>query len=357
MRIRCAYVALLATVFFAHVAPGQQLTEEQASQVLARVGDEVITAGEFARDLQYRVRQIQASTGKPVNPDARFRRALMNELIGSRILNILARNAGMEVSEEAVEKEFADRKEIFDTEAAYEGYLKRLGLTEEILKENIRSRLRVKAFVDGETGEITASEEELAKAYENLKAQGAVTRTEVTRDIAVILLRARGGTDEDWRAAEEAAKAARARIVGGEAFQDVAREISDDATTAERGGELREMKKGTFYAELETVMDTMAVGDISEPVRSVLGWYLITILAENEPGIIPLEKIREGLEQEVIDTKRRVQIAEIVKEAQLLIRVEMVEAPEAEPGAEPDGEPGAEPAAEPGAEPAESVEN
>lgn len=341
MRLLYVRVGLLAVVAFAYLAPAQQLTEEQASQVIARVGDEVITAGEFARDLQYRVRQLQSSTGKAVNPDARFRRALMNELIGSRILNILARNANTKVPDDAVEKEFADRKEIFDSEEAYEGYLKRLGLTEDNLKENIRSRLRVKAFVDEETGEITASEEELAEAYDTLKAQGAVTRTEVTRDIAVILLRAKGGSDDDWRAAEDEAVAVRARIVGGEVFQDVAREVSDDGATAERGGELREMKKGTFYSELEAVMDTMKVGEVSEPVRSVLGWYLITVLAENEPGIIPLEKIRESLEQNIIDTKRREKISEIVKEAQLLIRVEMVEAPAQapeDPAVEPDGE-------------------
>ena len=88
---------------------------------------------------------------------------------------------------------------------------------------DIRSRLRVTIFVDKETGDLTASDDEVAKLYDTFKAQGKMTRREKTRDIAVILLRARGGSDEDWRGAETRAKEARARIEGGETFDAVAR--------------------------------------------------------------------------------------------------------------------------------------
>jgi parvulin-like peptidyl-prolyl isomerase len=308
-------------------AQGQELTPEQAAQVIAQVGDEVITAGEFARDIQFKVRQIEQTTGQKVNPDLRFRRALLTEVINSRILGIVARNAGTPVSEEELEKEFQERKGVFDSEEAYQGYLKRLNMTEAALKENIRSRLRVKNFVDQKTGELIAADEEIAKAYETLKAEGKMNRKEKTRDIAVMLLRAKGGSDEDWRGAEERANAARARVLAGESFEAVARELSEDPSTAPRGGVLREMKIGSFYPELETAMSALKSGDVSAPVRSVMGWYVITILAENEPGIVPIESGRDILRDQVIEGKRRDIILAIVEDAQKLIRVELLDQP------------------------------
>ncbi len=316
-------------------AQGQELTPEQAAQVIAYVGDEVITAGEFARDVQFKIRQIEGTTGQKVNPDLRFRRALLTEVINSRILGIAARNAGTPVSEEELEKEFQERKSVFDSEEAYQGYLKRLNMTEAALRENVRSRLRVKNFVDQKTGELSATDEEITKAYETLKAEGKMNRKDKTRDIAVMLLRAKGGSDEDWRSAEERANAARARVVAGEAFDAVARELSEDPSTAPRGGVLREMKIGSFYPELETAMNSLKPGDISEPVRSVMGWYVITILGENEPGVVPIESARDLIRDQVIEGKRRAVIAEIVSEAQKLIRVELAEMPNPSVPAEP----------------------
>lgn len=327
MRTLTACLLALGLFGFQAESSAQELTEEQASQIVARVGDEVITAGEFARDLQFKVRQIESASGQKVNPDLRFRRAVLTEMISSHILSIVARNAGTEVAEEDVEKDFQERKDVFDSDEAYQGYLARMHMTEEDLKENVRARLRVAKYVDEQTGELTATDEEVVEAYDKLKAQGRMTRPVDTRDISVLLFRAKGGTDEAWRAAEDRAKAALARVQGGEAFEDVAREVSEDPATAPRGGVLREMKVGSFYPELETAMDELEVGEISAPIRSLMGWYVITILAENAPGTIPIESMRDVLRDEVIEGKRRAKVTEIVSDAQTLIRVEVMEGP------------------------------
>lgn len=335
MKKLTAWLIALA-IFAPQTAPrAQELTEEQAAQPVARVGDEVITAGEFGRDLQFKIRQIESTSGQKINPDLRFRRAILTEMISNRILSIVARNAGTEVADEEVEKDFQERKEVFDSEEAYQGYLARMHMTEESMKDNVRTRLRVKKFVDEQTGELTATEEEIVAAYDTLKAQGKMNRTVDTRDIAVMLFRAKGGADEAWRDAEERAKAALARVEAGETFDAVAREVSEDPATAPRGGVLREMKVGSFYPELETAMKALKVGESSVPVRSVMGWYVVQILAENKPGIIPIESMHDVLKDEVIEGKRRAKITEIVSEAQTLIRVEVMEAP-APPTAAPE---------------------
>ena len=297
----------------------------QEEVVIARVGDETITATEFARELHYRMEQIKAQSGREIKPDLAMRRALMNELIQDHILSITARNAGIEVTDEEIESEFQQRKTIFDSEQAYQGYLEVLKLTEEKLKEHMRTQIRVQRFVEGKTASLTASDEEVTDAYALLKSQGNMTRTKDTRDLQVIMLRAKGGTDESWVAAEERAKAAKARVDGGEAFDDVAKEVSEDPNTAPEGGKLLEMPVGSFYPELEAAMKDLEAGQVSDPIRSVMGWYLISIIQLNTPGTVPIEKVANRIKLEVLAKKRQEVVGEIVKEAQKLIRVEMAE--------------------------------
>ena len=337
MRIHVLSALLLALIAAAPGVRAQALSEEDANRPIARVGDELITIGEFTRQMQIRIQEVQAATGKPVNPDVRFRRALMNELVQGHVLSVAARNAGVEITDEELAAEFEERKAALGDEGAYQEYLNRMNLTEEALKENMRSRMRVTRFVDQNAGEISASDEEITETYEALKKQGVMTRTEKTRDIAAILLRPDGESDEAWRAAEERANAVHGRLAAGEDFQELARELSDEPNTASRGGLIREMKHGSFYPELEEAMDALEPGAFSKPVRSAMGWYLVTVVQENEPGTIPLEGVREGVEMEVIEGKRRAAIAEIVADAQKLMRIEMLGVPEEAGAGSPGG--------------------
>ena len=62
--MRVVVAAFMVSLSASSQAQGQELTPEQAAQVIARVGDEVITAGEFARDVQFKIRQIEGTTGQ-----------------------------------------------------------------------------------------------------------------------------------------------------------------------------------------------------------------------------------------------------------------------------------------------------
>src|SRR5262249_49016711 len=66
-------------------------------------------------------------------------------------------------------------------------------------------------------------------------------------------------------AAQQKAAAIRKRLVAGEDFAAVAREVSDDAESAQHGGEIGEITRGTVVKEFGDAAFTMQVGDISEP--------------------------------------------------------------------------------------------
>jgi peptidyl-prolyl cis-trans isomerase SurA len=81
-------------------------------------------------------------------------------------------------------------------------------------------------------------------------------------------------------------------------FAELARVHSEDAS-ASRGGDLGWILPGDTVPEFEHAMDTLKIGEISEPVRSPFGWHLIQVL---ERGT-----------QDVSSTRRRLQARQTLR--------------------------------------------
>jgi peptidyl-prolyl cis-trans isomerase D len=104
--------------------------------------------------------------------------------------------------------------------------------------------------------------------------------------------------DADAAAADAALQKARdaiKRIQAGEAFADVAKELSDDPGSAANGGDLGMFGRGIMTPAFEEAAFSLAPGELSEPVKSPFGYHVIEVL-EIEPEVAtPLEEIRDEL--------------------------------------------------------------
>jgi len=69
----------------------------------------------------------------------------------------------------------------------------------------------------------------------------------------------------------------RAKILGGEKFEDVARAESVDSASAANGGSLGKGPKGRFVAPFESAAAALKPGEISQPVLTQFGYHLIRL--------------------------------------------------------------------------------
>ncbi|HMQ06187.1 MAG TPA: peptidylprolyl isomerase [Saprospiraceae bacterium] len=89
----------------------------------------------------------------------------------------------------------------------------------------------------------------------------------------------RNAPESEWAEAMSKASKAMERLEGGEAFEKVAREVSEDENTSGQGGDLGYitawLPTGFYY--LENAAYTLAPGEISKPVRTRLGVHIIKV--------------------------------------------------------------------------------
>ena len=98
-----------------------------------------------------------------------------------------------------------------------------------------------------------------------------------------ILVRTTELRDSD--AAKKRIDAARARIVGGEDFGDVAREISDDTMSRGQGGDMGWFQINAWGSAVGTHLGALSDGQLSEPFQSDVGWHLIERLGTRQQDI------------------------------------------------------------------------
>jgi len=79
---------------------------------------------------------------------------------------------------------------------------------------------------------------------------------------------------------------------GGIAFADLARQHSQDGSAAS-GGDLGWVAAGDLVPEFAQAMQTLAIGQVSQPVKSPFGWHLIEVLEKRDADV---SKERERLE-------------------------------------------------------------
>ena len=139
---------------------------------------------------------------------------------------------------------------------------------------------------------VEISEEDLNEYY--LDSQNRYLQDEQRRARHILIL-----SEDDEVAAEETAKGLVARIEAGEPFADLAATYSKDGTTASQGGDLGARTRTQLSDELGSAVFTMAVGEVSGPIKSDFGYHIVQLDEILEQGPLPLDQVRAELLNEL----------------------------------------------------------
>lgn len=99
---------------------------------------------------------------------------------------------------------------------------------------------------------------------------------------------------------EAAAKAASDKIKAGQDFVAVAKQTSG---MNEKEMELLEVTRGQLPAEISDAVFALKEGEISEPLKSPLGWHLVKVTAARYERVQPFEEVREKIAKDLAEIR------------------------------------------------------
>ncbi len=129
---------------------------------------------------------------------------------------------------------------------------------------------------------------------EALRERWNATSADADRRVSHIMLTY--GDERTREEAEAALQEVRERLSDGEAFEDLAAEVSEDNVSAEQGGDLGVISRGFFGEAFEDAAFSLDEGQVSDIVETDNGLHLIKVTELERPAF---EEVRDQLEREV----------------------------------------------------------
>jgi peptidyl-prolyl cis-trans isomerase SurA len=109
----------------------------------------------------------------------------------------------------------------------------------------------------------------------------------------------------DEKTSKATLQAARKKIINGESFASLAKELSDDRNSANNGGELPWYKAGEMVPEFEKMASSLAPNQLSEMFRTDFGWHILEVLETRKVNVS-----EEGLRDDARQSLRKARTAE-----------------------------------------------
>lgn len=258
----------------------------------ARVNGEEISEFRLERYFVEYLQDQGRAVGSIRNPKAykQLRRKALDALIDKELLWQEAVKRGVVISDAVVNDQVDQTRNAMGGSEVFVRRLSDAGFDEAGFTEYTRRELAAQQ-VYAELTKVDAPDEQQVRAfYEEHRAE--MNRPEEV-EARHILVKVPAGADA---ATIEAARLRllemRLKITQGADFASVAKSGSED-TSASEGGALGYFPRGRMLPEFEATAFSMAVGDLSEPVRTSVGWHLIYLQNHQEAADVSEE---QGLE-------------------------------------------------------------
>lgn len=253
------------------------VVSEQADFIVAIVNSEPITNNEVRREIQQVLQQLSAQ--RRPQPDIRVLAPdVLDNLINIKAQLQLARDSGVRVEEAAIdqaEQSIAQQNQIDVAELRRR--VERDGVPQSQFRAQLRDQILLQRVREREVeGRVRVTELEVDQYLAEQQTKQDLSKVQM--NLAQILVAVPDtASSEQTQALRKRAERALVRARAGEDFAGLVREFSD-TTDFTNGGQLG-LREASRYPELFVeATRALAVGDISEPVRSPAGFHVLKVI-------------------------------------------------------------------------------
>jgi peptidyl-prolyl cis-trans isomerase SurA len=256
--------------------------QEVLDKVVAIVGDEIILKSELDYQTTYRAAQRNLDPN-----DENLRKQILNEEIEKKLLYAQAEIDSIEVSDEEVESQLDYQLNFFTQqygsrerlESAYGMSIERIRRE---LRDETRKNLMAQTVQNQKFGMIDVSRKEVEDFFETYKDSLGLIPEKF--EIAHVFINPKAN-ERVTKKAKDFAQSLLDTIRAGGDFAKLAKEYSDDPGSAKLGGDLGYVKRGVFFPEFERAAFALADGQISEVVKSPVGFHIIQLIERRGESI------------------------------------------------------------------------
>lgn len=290
-------------------------------RVVAVVNDDIILKSE----LMARVMPMVADLDDigDVRERERRRRQLteqiLEEMVNENLMMQAAVASGLEVEAKEVQAALDEiKKQNSLDDAGLEQALAMQGYTISAYKDDVRRQiLRMRAVNSLVRPRVTITDEDVRARYDAMgRRSSAVSKVRLHH---VLVSLPEEPTEKQLAAAKDRAGEVIEKARAGTDFEALARDYSDDTASAETGGDLGWIERGSITTEWEVIVFSMDEGEVRGPISGPQGLHVFYVSEVEKSELQEFDELKEEIRNELyrkdMDKKTREWLDELRKKA------------------------------------------
>lgn len=301
-------ISLSGVPFVAESATEFMINGKPVPKVVAKVNGTKLTSDLLKREMiAYRLLANRQGKIIETEDEEKIARGLLMKAIDDELIYQQGLKQNLSIDSATIDRELDHIQSQFPDKKLFLAALAAQRLTFDVLKINIKKTLVKEEFVRANIAPKVQVHDDKVKSFYD-KNQATFIKPE-TFKISHIYVSIPAPGDGEAESIEDRAKAkeiiewvtneARKKInlalsdlKKGKSFPSVAKELSEDPKTFDKGGDLGFMMKNQTLPEVSSAMVKLKVGEISSVIESSLGFHIIQLTEKKESHPIALEEVK-----------------------------------------------------------------
>jgi len=289
-------LALIAVLALAACGGGGTSSADVPEGAVAVVGDKTVTKEEFDQLIEQQKKSAEAQKQDfPAPGTAQYealKATVVKGLVEQKEWELEGEAMGVQVTDQEIETELDKLKQQYfkGDEQKYSAELAKQGLTDEDVRNELRTRILTNKIYEAVTKKVTVSDADIQAYYDKNSTQ---YQQPASRDVRHILVKN-----------EALAQKLHDQIQGGADFAKLAEKYTQDQASKADGGKFTAFK-GRTAAPFDKFVFSAKTGDLSDPIKTEFGWHIIEVLsAVKPPTTTPLDQVKDSIKTTVLQTKQ-----------------------------------------------------
>jgi peptidyl-prolyl cis-trans isomerase SurA len=302
-------LAAAAAMIGALAMPPAAGAQQGLDRVVASVDGNPITT----HDLEAFATANKVSLPDPNDSNAPSTKAVLKGLISERLLESEVKKYQGRVEEGQIKAYITDFEHNAGlTDEQLRAQLQAQGVTYDQFRQHAQIELEKMMMIDKEVRQkVNISPAEI-KAYYDAHPAEFTAKKERFKLAQILIALPPNSSPDQVEAARQKAEDIRKQAVKGGDFAALARKYSDDDSKSQ-GGELGDFSRGEVLDSIQTAINKMKPGEISEPVRTEHGFHIVKLEEHDTPGLKPLAEVSDQIRDKLMTDKAKAQFTKWVE--------------------------------------------
>ena len=250
------------------------INAQEIDKIIAIIGDEIVLRSEVEN-------QYLQNISQGVTSNEELRCEILEDLMTQKLLIFSCKQDSISVTKEEIEQEVETRvnyyvDQIGSIEKVEQYFEKDIYQIKKVLSELVEDQFLIQRMQSSITKDVKITPFDVNEFYEKMD-KSELPLIEDRYKLSQIIVKPKMSEDQINKLTDRL-NAFRKRVLNGEDFKVLAALYSDDPGSANNGGEIGFVSRGTFVPEFEKVAFRLKKGEVSEIVKTNFGYHIIQLI-------------------------------------------------------------------------------